>query len=60
VLLQIVSIRARIRSTSAGFSGPAEPLDRDAAAWRRQLDISPRSVAIVFAGKFERRNVPWN
>jgi glycosyltransferase involved in cell wall biosynthesis len=40
------------------FSGPAGPLERDAAAWRRQLDIPPDRCALVFAGKFERRKRP--
>jgi len=40
------------------FSEPAERLDRDAAAWRQQLEIPPDRCALVFAGKFERKKRP--
>jgi len=58
VLRQIVSIRARIRSTSAGFR-TAEPLDRDAARGRRHWTFPPIGAPSC-SRKVQRKKRPWN
>jgi len=40
------------------FAEPAEELERQAAAWRRELGIAPGRRVLLFAGKFERGKRP--
>jgi glycosyltransferase involved in cell wall biosynthesis len=40
------------------FAAPAVELEREAAAWRRALDIPPDRCVVLFAGKFEPRKRP--
>lgn len=40
------------------FASGGERLEGEAAAWRRDLGISPRQTVILFAGKFEAKKRP--
>jgi glycosyltransferase involved in cell wall biosynthesis len=40
------------------FATPAVELEREAATWRRALDIPPDRCIVLFAGKFEPRKRP--
>jgi glycosyltransferase involved in cell wall biosynthesis len=40
------------------FAAPAVELEREAAAWRRALDIPADRCVVLFAGKFEPRKRP--
>jgi glycosyltransferase involved in cell wall biosynthesis len=40
------------------FAEPADVLEREAAGWRRELDIPPERCVVLFAGKFERKKRP--
>ncbi len=42
----------------ARFAEPSETLERDAQAWRRQLEIGQDRMVLLFAGKFEPRKRP--
>jgi glycosyltransferase involved in cell wall biosynthesis len=40
------------------FAEPVEALEKEAAQWRQQLDISSGQTVILYAGKFERKKRP--
>jgi glycosyltransferase involved in cell wall biosynthesis len=40
------------------FAAPAVELEREAATWRRALDIPPDRCVLLFAGKFEPKKRP--
>jgi glycosyltransferase involved in cell wall biosynthesis len=40
------------------FAGSAGALEREAAGWRRELDIPADRCVVLFAGKFERKKRP--
>ena len=42
----------------ARFARPAEPYEREAWAWRRQLGITDDAFVLLFAGKFEPKKRP--
>ena len=40
------------------FAEPAQALQKEAAAWRSQLDIPTDAIVVLFAGKFEAKKRP--